>query len=217
MHIIVVGCGRVGARLSSLLSSAGNSVVVIDKDAQAFERLERTFHGKTLEGIAFDRKLLIEAGIEHADALAAVTGGDNSNIVVASAALDDFRVPRVMARISDPIRADMFSKLGIITISSTIWTSTRMYEFIISPELHNVFSVGSTGVQLYEFEVPNLLVDRSVRDLNVASEIRVVAITRESKAFIPVLGTTFQSRDRVLAAVDMRALEKLKAMLGMIS
>ena len=215
MHIIIIGCGRVGARLASLLSSSGHSVVVIDKNPEAFERLERSYKGKTIEGVGFDRKTLIEAGIEHADALAAVTNGDNSNIVIASVAAQDFHVPRVVARINDPVRAEIFPKLGITTISSTLWTSGRIFEYLVSPELHNVFSVGSAGVQLYEFEVQNVLVDRMVRDLMVANEIRVVAITREGIGFIPVLGSVFKRRDRVLVAVDIRSIDKLKAMLGL--
>jgi trk system potassium uptake protein len=215
MHIIIIGCGRVGARLASLLSSSAHSVVVIDKSPQAFERLERSFKGKTITGVGFDREVLIEAGVEHADALAAVTNGDNSNVVIASIAAEDFHVPRVLARINDPVRAEIFPKLGITTISSTLWTSTRIYEYLISPELHNVFSVGSAGVQLYEFEVPNVLVDRNVRDLNVANEIQVVAITREGVGFIPVLGSIFKRRDRVLIAVDTRSIAKVRSMLGL--
>jgi trk system potassium uptake protein TrkA len=215
MHVIIVGCGRVGARLASLLSNTGNSIVVIDKNPQSFERLERSFKGKSLIGVGFDRKVLIEAGIERADALAAVTNGDNSNMVVASIAVDDFHVPRVVARIADPVRAEMFSKLGITTLSSTLWTSMRIYEYLASPELHNVLSVGSAGVQLYEFETPNIMIDRNVRDLSVTGEIRVVAITREGVGFIPVLGTTFKRGDRILVSVDTSSIEKLKSMLGL--
>ena len=215
MHIIIIGCGRVGARLASLLSSSGHSVVVIDKNPEAFERLEPSFKGKTIEGVGFDRKTLLDAGIEHADALATVTNGDNTNVVVASVAAQDFHVPCVVARINDPVRAEIFPKLGITTISATLWTSGRIFEYLISPELHNVFSVGSAGVQLYEFEVQSALVDRKVGDLNVANEIRVVAITREGVGFIPVLGSVFKWRDRVLVAVDTRSIDKLRAMLGL--
>ena len=215
MHIIIIGCGRVGARLASLLSSSGHSVVVSDKNPEAFERLEPSFKGKTIEGVGFDRKTLLDAGIEQADALAAVTNGDNSNVVVASIAAQDFHVPRVVARINDPVRAETFPKLGITTISSTLWTSGRIFEYLISPELHNVFSVGSAGVQLYEFEVQPVLVDRNVKDLNVSNEIRVVAITREGVGFIPVLGSIFKRRDRVLVAVDTRSIDKLRAILAL--
>ena len=215
MHIIIIGCGRVGARLASLLSSSGHSVVVIDKNPEAFERLEPSFKGKTIKGVGFDRKTLLDAGIERADALAAVTNGDNSNVVVASIAAQDFHVPRVVARINDPVRAEIFPKLGITTISSTLWTSGRIFEYLISPELHNVFSVGSAGVQPYEFEVQPVLVDRNVKDLNVSNEIRVVAITREGVGFIPVLGSVFKRRDRVLVAVDTRSIDTLRAMLGL--
>jgi trk system potassium uptake protein TrkA len=217
MHVIIIGCGRVGARLASLLSSSGNSVVVIDKNPEAFERLEHSYRGKTLEGVGFDRKILIEAGIESADALAAVTNGDNSNVVVASIAAQDFHVPRVVARINDPVRAEIFPKLGITTVSATLWTSGRIFEYLISPELHNVYSAGSAGVQIYEFEVQNTLVGRTVKDLEVTNEIRVVAITREGIGFVPVLASVFKRRDRVLVAVDTRSIDKLKAMLGLSS
>jgi trk system potassium uptake protein TrkA len=215
MHIIIIGCGRVGARLASLLTNSGHSVVVIDKNAQAFERLGPSFRGTCLVGIGFDRKVLLKAGIERADALVAVTNGDNSNVVAASIAVDDFHVPRVVARIADPVRAEMFAKLGITTISSTPWTSARIYELITSPELHNVLSVGSAGVQLYEFEVPNLLVGRKVSDLTVATEIAVVAITRRGIGFIPVLGTIFELHDRVLVAIETQSITKLRSMLGL--
>jgi trk system potassium uptake protein TrkA len=217
MHIIIIGCGRVGARLASLLSSSGNSVVVIDKNPASFEKLEPSFKGKTIEGVGFDRKTLLEAGIESADALAAVTNGDNSNVVVASIAAQDFHVPRVVARINDPVRAEIFPKLGITTVSSTLWTSGRIFEYLISPELHNVYSVGSAGVQIYEFEVQTTLVGRNVRDIEVPNEIRVVAITREGVGFVPVLGTVFKRRDHILVAVDTRSIDKLKAMLGLSS
>jgi trk system potassium uptake protein TrkA len=215
MHVVIIGCGRVGARLASLLSSSGHSVAVIDRDARAFQRLGRSFKGTTLRGIGFDRKLLLEAGIEQADALVAVTNGDNSNVVVASIAVDDFHVPRVVARIADPARAEIFAKWGITTLSATLWAAARIYELIISPELCNVLSVGSAGVQLYEFEVPNLLVGRMVSDLAVTGEITVVAITRRGVGFIPMLGTTFELRDRALVAADTRSITKLQSMLGL--
>lgn len=217
MHIIIIGCGRVGARLASLFGSAGHSVVVIDKNAQAFERLEPSFKGTRLVGIGFDRKLLVQAGIERADALIAVTNGDNSNIVAASIAIDEFHVPRVVARIADPIRAGIFAKLGITTVSATLWTSAHIYELVVSPELHNVLSVGSAGVQLYEFDVPNLIVGRKVTDLTVTGEISVVAITRRGASFVPVLATSFEPGDRVLVAVDTRSIPKLRSMLGLPS
>jgi trk system potassium uptake protein TrkA len=215
MHVIVIGCGRVGSRLASLLSSLGHSVAVIDRNAQAFEELGTSFSGSRLVGVGFDREILTKAGINHADAVVAVTGGDNSNVVAATIALDDFHVPRVVARIADPVRAELFAKLGITTISPTLWASAHIYELIVAPELHSRGSVGSARVQLYEFEVPNLVVGRKVSDLSVASEISVVAITRRGMGFIPVRGTTFESRDRVLVAVETQSIAKLRSMLGL--
>jgi trk system potassium uptake protein TrkA len=217
MHVVVIGCGRVGARIASLLTSSGHSVAIIDKNPQAFERLERSFKGTRLVGIGFDRELLKEAGIERADALVAVTNGDNTNVVAASIAIENFHVPRVVARIADPVRAEIFARLGITTISPTLWASARIYELIVSPELHNVLSIGSAAVQLYEFEVPSPLVGRKVADLTVTGEISVVAITRRGSGFIPLLGTTFDIRDRILVAVDTKSITKLRSMLGLPS
>lgn len=215
MHVIIVGCGRVGARLASMLSRAGHSVVVIDKNPLAFERLEKSYGGVRLAGVGFDRKTLLEAGIERADALATVTNGDNTNFVVASIAVEDFHVPRVVARIADPIRADIYSRLGIPTISATMWSSARIRDLIVSPELQEVLAVGSAGVTLYEVETPERLVGRTVNHLSIPGEIQVVAITRRGRGFIPVLGTALERHDRLLIAAEGDSVAKLRGMLGL--
>ena len=215
MHVIIIGCGRVGARLASMLGRSGHAVVVIDKDPRAFERLERSFSGSRLVGIGFDRKTLLDAGIERADALATVTNGDNTNFVAASIAVEDFHVPRVVARIADPVRADIYARLGIPTISATQWASARIHDLIVEPELHNVLDVGSAGVQLYEFELPARLVGRTVSNLTIPAEVLVVAITRQGTGFIPVLGSALERHDRLLVAANAGGMARLRGMLGM--
>ena len=121
MHVIIIGCGRVGAYLAQVLDAEGHRVVVIDRDPLAFKRLVRGYGGTTQVGIGFDRDALRAAGAEHADALAAVTNGDNSNFIAASVARDTFRIPHVVARIYDPQRETIYRELGIQTISSTSW------------------------------------------------------------------------------------------------
>jgi trk system potassium uptake protein TrkA len=119
MHAIIIGCGRVGSELAKILSSEGHNVVIIDKQPKAFKRLGTEFNGISITGVGFDPEILKRAGIERADALAAVTNGDNSNIMVSEIAKKIYNVPRVITRIYDPLRADIYKKFGLNTISTT--------------------------------------------------------------------------------------------------
>ncbi|HYN18409.1 MAG TPA: NAD-binding protein, partial [Actinomycetes bacterium] len=130
MRVVVVGCGRVGAGLAAGLAAAGEVVAVVDKDPKAFERLGEEFTGQTVEGIGFDRDVLEQAGVARADALVAVTGGDNSNVVTARVAREAYRVPRVIARIHDPRRAALYEELGIVTVSSTDWALRKVRDYL---------------------------------------------------------------------------------------
>ena len=130
MHIVVVGCGRVGSELAMQLSEEGHSVVVIDKNRDSFRRLTR-FSGKTLVGSGFDREILLQADASHADALAAVTSGDNSNILCARIARDNYQIKNVVARIYDPQRAGIYMKLGIPTVATSLWTTKQVKRWII--------------------------------------------------------------------------------------
>jgi trk/ktr system potassium uptake protein len=130
VRVVIVGCGRVGAGLAAGLAGAGEVVAVVDKDPKAFERLGEEFTGQTVEGIGFDRDVLEQAGIARADALVAVTSGDNSNVVAARVARDAYRVPRVIARIHDPRRAALYEQLGIVTVSSTDWALRKIRDYL---------------------------------------------------------------------------------------
>ena len=126
MHVVIVGCGRVGSTLGRELVAAGHTVAVIDRKSEAFSRLGESFSGQKIVGIGFDRDILIEAGIEKAGALAAVTNGDNSNILIARVAREEYGIERVVARIYDPKRAEIYERLGIATVATVKWTSERI-------------------------------------------------------------------------------------------
>jgi trk system potassium uptake protein TrkA len=130
MHMVILGCGRVGAMLASLLEAEGNTVGIIDKDPEAFRRLRAGFRGKTILGIGIDEDILRKAGIERAGGFAATTNGDNTNIMSAQIAKVKFKVPRVIARIYDPLRADAYRELGIDTISPTLLGAGLCLDFL---------------------------------------------------------------------------------------
>jgi len=215
MKVIIMGCGRVGVQLARLLVDEGHQVAVIDYDADALKRLGPDFKGQKVVGVGFDRDVLIKAGIEHADAFAAASSSDNANILAARIAHNIFHVPRVVARLFDPQRAEIYRRLGMLTISSTTWGAERIRELITSAEIDPVFSFGSGEVSLVNIEVPGQLVGRMVKDLTVTGEISVVAVTRQGAAFIPTLGSQFKDGDIIHVVILASALERFKTLLGL--
>jgi trk system potassium uptake protein TrkA len=191
-------------------------VVVIDYDASALARLGPNFKGQRITGIGFDHEVLVKAGIEQADAFAAASASDNANIVAARIAHNIFHVPRVVARLFDPQRAEIYRRLGMLTISSTTWGAERLRELLTSAELDPVMSFGSGEVSLVNIEIPQQLVGRMVKDLTVSGEVIVVAITRQGAAFIPTLGSQFKEGDIVHVAILASALERFKTLLGLL-
>jgi trk system potassium uptake protein TrkA len=214
MRILVIGCGRVGAGLAKTLVGRGHSVTVVDKDLLAFEKLDDRFVGQTIVGIGFDREVLLKAGIERADGVAAVTSSDEANVVTSRIARDIFHVPKVVARLYDVRQAEIYKRLGIQTIAPIGWGINRIADLLLYSPLENVFSLGSGEVELVVAEVPRLLVGRTVRDLTVAGEIHIVSITRHNKTFLPTLGTIFQEGDLLHLAVLSTSTNRLKELLG---
>ena len=139
MHIVIMGCGRVGSTLAHTLEARGHSVAVIDQDPDAFRRLGSEFTGLTVTGIGFDRDVMIAAGIENADAFAAVSSGDNSNIISARLARETFGVDRVVARIYDPKRAEVYERLGIPTVATVRWTAERIVRHLVPDGQHEIW------------------------------------------------------------------------------
>jgi len=214
MRILIIGCGRVGAGLAKTLMSRGHSVTIIDKDPLAFDKLGDKFKGQAIVGIGFDRDILIKAGIERADGVAAVTSSDEANVVASRIARDFFHVPRVVARLYDIRQAEIYKRLGIQTIAPTGWGINRIADLLLYSPLETVFSIGSGEVELVAAEVPRLLVGKTVRDLTVVGEIHIVSITRANKTFLPTSGTIFQEEDLLHLAVLITSTNRLKDLLG---
>jgi trk system potassium uptake protein TrkA len=215
MKIIVMGCGRVGSQVSLVMSAHGHDVTVIDHDNNAENRLGAGFKGRLLRGLGFDRKVLLEAGIENCDAFTAVSSSDNANIVAARIARTIFKVPRVVARLYDPRRAEIYQRLGLLTISTTTWGAERIFELITHSDLDVLYSFGRGEVSMLSYEISTLLAGRTAKDITVPGEINVVSVTREDKAFIPAGGTTFREGDVVHLAVSASAMPRLEEMLGL--
>ncbi len=191
---MIVGCGRVGSTLALSLVSSGHSVAVIDRKSDAFFRLRDNFAGQTITGIGFDRDVLEQAGIKEASAVVAVTNGDNSNILVARVARESFGIENVVARISDPRRAEIYERLGISTVATVKWTSDRILRRIL-PDLPAVeWTDPSSSVVLVERTLPDSLVGEKVLDLEIKSA-RISALRRLGASVIPDSKTLIQQGD----------------------
>lgn len=215
MKVIIMGCGRLGEQLSRIMLADGHAVCVIDRDAAALSRLGADFPGQRVLGIGFDREVLIEAGIEQADAFAATSSSDSANIVAARVARDYFHVPRVVARQFDPHHAEIYRRIGLLTVCSTAWGAERLRELLTHSELDPVLAFGSGEVTLTRIEVPPQLVGRQVRDLSVPGEISVAVIIRHDQAVLPTLGAELRSSDIVYLLVAAASLERLELLLGL--
>jgi trk system potassium uptake protein len=214
MKVIIVGCGRVGAHTAAALAREGHEVVVIDKNPMAFRLLPRGFSGRTIEGYAFERSVLEDAGIAEADALVAATSGDNTNAVTARVAKEVYRVPDVVSRIYDPQRAEIYRRYGVQTFAPTAWSSGKIIELITSADLEREQQFGNGEVQLLAAWVPGHLVGKPVNDLRIPGEIRVALIVRMGRGLLPVSGTTFEKDDQVHVLVLNSAVDRFQKMMG---
>ena len=213
MHVVVVGCGRVGSGLAATLEGEGHTVAVIDKQSKAFRRLPEDFGGKTVVGVGFDRENLRAAGIEEAGALASVTNGDNSNILIARVAREAFNIERVVARIYDSRRAQIYERLGIPTVATVSWTTERVLRKIL-PDTHAVEWVDpSAKVCVVERTVPDHWGGRHLSDLEVPEMARLVAVSRLGEASLPDTKHVAQEGDVVWMAVAGDRLDEFDAFL----
>ncbi|MEN4013565.1 MAG: TrkA family potassium uptake protein [Bellilinea sp.] len=195
MHIIVVGCGRLGSALAYRLFRAGQQVAVIDAVATSFNNLPADFNGRFHEGDALSQDVLVRAGIEHADALAAVTSSDAINAVVARIATHVYHIPNVVARNYDPRCRVLFEELQLQVISSTSWGAQRIEEMLYDSDVHTVFSAGNGEVEVYEFVIPSEWKDKTLADLLPGEECLPISITRAGKAMMPQDGFWLQEGD----------------------
>lgn len=215
MKILVAGCGRVGSGLARALALRRHDITVVDVDPAAFHRLGKRFSGHAVTGNAADRETLAAAGAERADGVAAATGSDEVNVACARLALDAFRVPKVVARLHDPLKEEEYRKHGIQTVTPIAWGIHRMADLLCHSRLDPVVSLGTGEVDIVETEVPHLLVGRTVAELRVPGEIRVVAITRRGRTFLPVEGAAFAKEDRLHIALLGTSAHRLETLLGM--
>ena len=201
MHVVIMGCGRVGSTIAASLEARGHTVAVIDQDGDAFRRLGPDFAGSTITGIGFDREVLIEAGIERADAFAAVSSGDNSNIISARLARETFGVQRVVARIYDPKRAEVYERLGIPTVATVRWTADRMLRHLV-PEGHiELWRDPTSRVSMIEVPLQAGWLGRPVRALEEATGARVAYLMRFGMGALPTPSTALQDGDQVFMLV----------------
>jgi trk system potassium uptake protein TrkA len=213
MKAIVIGCGRIGAGLAQTMSLQGHAVTVVDPDPSAFERLARGFKGEVVQGVGFDREVLLRAGIERADGLAAVTSSDEANVVAARIAREVFHVPRVIAQLYDPRKAEIYRRLGLQTVTPTTWGINRIADLLSYSGLDVIASLGSGEVDVVEAEVPPHVVGRMVSDVTIAGEVMVAAITRKGRSFLPTLGAVFEEADRVHFVLSATSADRLRELL----
>ncbi|HEX7134673.1 MAG TPA: TrkA family potassium uptake protein [Iamia sp.] len=207
MHVVVVGCGRVGSGLAAAIEEHGHTVAVIDRRPEAFARLAEGHRARTVVGVGFDRDRLRAAGIEDAGALAAVTSGDNSNILIARVARETFGLERVVARIYDPRRAAIYERLGIPTIATVRWTTDRILQRVL-PEQPTVEWIDpSAKVVLVERVVPAGWAGTPAAALDADGACRVVVLTRLGVARVPTADLLLQDGDTVHLAVAEDAVD----------
>lgn len=214
MHAVIAGCGRVGSELTVTLSRQGHTVSVIDKNPEAFERLPPGFEGQTLVGIAFDRETLESAGIKRAEAFIAVTNGDNSNIVAARIAREHYHVSKVVARIYDPQRAEIYRRLGIPTVATVRWASTEIHDLLFHGIEHAELAIGNGEMVLVRIDVPPSFAGKPVARLAAPGRALVVAVDRLGSVSIPTEDSRFQQGDVAHVMVRRDAVAELGQILA---
>lgn len=200
MYVVIMGCGRVGSSLIAGLERLGHEVAVIDKDRQAFRRLGPEFRGRQVVGQGFHREVLVEAGLERAQAFAAVSSGDNSNIIAARVARESFGVERVVARIYDEKRAAVYERLGIPTVATVPWSTDRLMRMILPDGIASAWREPSGTVAILPLPVHEDWVGRSVKQLETATGCRVAFIVRFGTGVLPKSDTVVQAEDTVYVA-----------------
>lgn len=205
-----MGCGRVGSSLATELEAAGHSVAIIDQSREAFRRLGPDFKGRTVSGVGFDRDTLLEAGIETADAFAAVSNGDNSNILAARVARETYGVANVVARIYDPGRAEIYQRLGIPTVATVIWATDQILRRLVPEGSKSEWRDASGAIQLCEMHPHKGWFGMAIAELEAATSARVAFITRLGEGLIPDSHTVLQEGDLLHVTVRDTDLSKVE-------
>jgi trk system potassium uptake protein TrkA len=197
VHIVIMGCGRVGSTLAHILEDRGNTVAVVDRDPEAFRRLRPAFKGDRVTGIGFDREVLARAGIERADGFAAVSSGDNSNIIAARVARETFGVRQVAARIYDPRRAEVYERLGIPTVATVRWTADQILRKLLPEGSEPLWRDATGKVVLTQVAVSPAWIGEPVKVLEANAGARIAYIDRLGAAIVPQATTVVQEGDVV--------------------
>ncbi len=221
MYIVIVGCGRVGAQVATLLSQEGHNVVIIDKHEESFKRLTHNFNGVTVVGNGFELDVLKEAGIEKADAFCSLTNGDNTNIMASQVAQKIFKVPRVIARVYDSARANIYKSLGLEVISGTVLFASMIRDKLVDKRLSSfVIETGDLGI--IEFDVNEQVAGKAAGEMIVPNEFMIVSILKNRDAHgqdivIPLPDTHLELGDKVYGIVRTASIKKVKKIFGVES
>jgi trk system potassium uptake protein TrkA len=213
LNVVIMGCGRVGSDLTVELCQAGHRVSVIDKRADAFDRLPPGFDAKQIVGLGFDREVLEGAGIKDADAFLAVSSGDNSNIVSARVAREYYNVPHVIARINDPRRADIYERFNIPTVAPVRTAVKQIMLLMFHPREEIRESMAGGDLLRMRVELPTHFVGRPVQEFAEVGRIQVIGVERGGTGFIPLAESTFQEGDVAQVIIHRDAIEALDALM----
>ena len=212
MHIVIMGCGRVGAMLATGLEKRGHSVAVIDSNAEAFRRLGEGFKGVTVEGVGFDREVLEAAGIRKAGGFAAVSSGDNSNILAARVVREIYRVENVVARIYDQGRAAVYERLGIPTVATVKWTVLEVLRRLLPEGSMPVWRDPTGDARLLQVHVHSGWVGRRIRDLSRAADCPIPFVLRVGRGIVPDRDTIYQDGDLIYVACTTERTDELESL-----
>lgn len=211
METIIVGCGRVGAAVAILLSEEGHNVTVIDRKSDSFRRLGKTFNGLTITGNGFDIDTLIKAGASTADAFVVVTNGDNTNIMASQVAKRIFKIPKVIARLYDPKRAEFYQRLGLDILSGTTLVASMIRDKLIESKFSS-YLIETKGMGVIEINVTDQLNGKKAAQYNRADEFIVATIIKKHGAVIPSPSTRLEKGDVIIGIVRTEAVKKIKRM-----
>jgi trk system potassium uptake protein TrkA len=211
VHLVIMGCGRVGSTLATSVDARGHTVAIIDHDPDAFRRLGPGFGGQTVSGVGFDRDVLLRAGTDRADAFAAVSSGDNSNIIAARLARETFGVSRVVARIYDAQRAEVYERLGIPTVATVRWTADRIIRHLLPEGPAELWRDPTGTVAILDLTVHPGWVGRPLRALEEATGSRVACVVRFGVGTLPSASTVVQDGDQICFLVTDDIADTVKA------
>lgn len=209
-----MGCGRTGSTLAQLVEDRGHTVAIVDQNADSFRRLGSQFEGRRITGLGFDRDTLAVAGIREAYAFAAVSSGDNSNILAARVARETFGVHNVVARIYDPGRAEIYQRLGIPTVATVRWTADQMVRRLLPSGAASEYRDASGSVLLAEVQVHTGWIGRRLQAIEEAAGVRVAYLTRLGEGLVPSHDTVYQEGDLVHVVMQEAEAARVETLLA---